>query len=268
LDTLKPPIHTSSANLGLLAMALDYRVRYYFAVTPIRQCVASHGADVLDMQGISPSLVTCWHEHIIPTLTDLLERVKPANRKLSEAEEVQLLRLCVVLAYFEQFRRTSAALSHSPLVKLTRHDLADVLNVVEPRWLDDLCAQSWLFYDKHKHLLSRPFVLNPTFEGSRDVGGADGDLIVDGVLIEIKATTVPNVEASKVREWLYQLIGYALLDYTDKYRLRRIGFYFSRQGVWLQWSLSDVLSVTCGASLPTDELRREFQREANGRRAK
>jgi hypothetical protein len=169
--------------------------------------------------------------------------------------------MCVVLSYFEQFRRTSAALTHSPLVKLARYELADVLGVVEPYWLEDLCAQSWLFFDKQNHLFSRPFVLNPTFDGSRDVEGADADLIVDGTMVELKATTVPNVDGSKAKEWLYQLIGYALLDYADKRGIREIGFYFSRQGVWLQWPLSYVLEISSGAPLSVGELRREFQHE-------
>lgn len=113
-------------------------------------------------------------------------------------------------------------------------------------------ALSWEFYDKYSHLLLLPHDLNPVFAGSEDVDGADADLIVDGLLIDIKT----SINTTISQEYIYQLIGYALLDYTDEYRMHSIGLYMARQGILLQWELESVLN---GMPSNLKELRSQFQ---------
>lgn len=48
-------------------------------------------------------------------------------------------------------------------------------------------------------------------EPSSLIGSADADFLVDGCLVEVKTTKRP---ASR-REDLYQLLGYALLDFEN-----------------------------------------------------
>ena len=77
-------------------------------------------------------------------------------------------------------------------------------------------------------------VLNPTFgEGSRIVGGADADIIIDNTLIDIKTTM--NLKLR--REWFHQIIGYYILSriggidgVSPKHKINKLGFYFSRYG--------------------------------------
>ena len=65
----------------------------------------------------------------------------------------------------------------------------------------DLCALSWAFHDRFADLLGRRAAFNPSFAGSRDVGGADADLILDGCLIDIKTTkTFVNHEGYDAHE--------------------------------------------------------------------
>ena len=92
---------------------------------------------------------------------------------------------------------------------------------------------SWRFYDNFNHLLSLPHSLNPNFDGSLDIGGADADLIVEGTLIDIKATITQKIRP----DWLWQLLGYVLLDYSDRHRINSIGLYMARQGIFFQWDL-------------------------------
>ena len=40
---------------------------------------------------------------------------------------------------------------------------------------------------------------------------------------------------------LYQLIGYALLDYEDEYHINDVGIYLTRQAKTLQWELNELL---------------------------
>jgi hypothetical protein len=92
----------------------------------------------------------------------------------------------------------------------------------------------------------------PDFTGSPDVGDADADLILGGLLIDVKGTVTP----SRLRKpEFYQLLGYALLDYDDEYGIDRLGFYLSRFGRLITWPLGEYLGMLGGRG-PIGELRR------------
>ncbi len=42
---------------------------------------------------------------------------------------------------------------------------------------------------------------------------------------------------------LRQVLTYALMDEQDDYEIRRIGFYFTRYGVWAHWGLGELLDL-------------------------
>ncbi|TLM88446.1 IS1 family transposase [Hymenobacter jeollabukensis] len=74
-------------------------------------------------------------------------------------------------------------------------------------------------------------VLNPTFgRAGMLVGGADADIIIDGVLIDLKVTATQTLQ----RSYLNQLIGYYLLslmhtkDCEPIYPIHTIALYFPR----------------------------------------
>src|SRR5262249_46541666 len=150
------------------------------------------------------------------SLSALLSEIKPVGCRLPAEQEDMLNRQCIVLALYERFyREGSAAFAYSPLYRpQPKRTVAEMLAIAEDPWIADLGALSGAFFDRYSGLLSRPFTLNPTFDGSRDVGGADADLIVEGCLIDIKATSRPF---ENVRQLVYQLLGYTLLDYSDQY---------------------------------------------------
>jgi hypothetical protein len=103
-------------------------------------------------------------------------------------------------------------------------------------------------------------VLNPAFDGSKDVGGPDGDFILNDCLIDIKATINPGV----TNIMLYQLLGYVLLDYSNQYQINNVGVYPARQGVVLQCPLQDLLNqLANGVVAPLQELREQFQQVAH-----
>ena len=254
--TLRP---STRVPYGTIGTALDYRVRYYFGIPPIEELVASKAAVRMEMLGLDPELVNCFRESFVPSLQNELEALRPVGRRLDRKSEERLTRYCVVLALFDEvFRAGNIATQNSPLFRREYSDATDLLAIAEPHWVDDLCDMSWLFYDRCRDLLSRPAVLNPVFDGSSDVGGADADIIVDRRLIEVKSTLQPN--SDHLKRWVYQLLGYVLLDYSDRYRLQGIGFYFARQGVSVEWALPDLLSTLSGGkATPLSELRYHFR---------
>ena len=102
--------------------------------------------------------------------------------------------------------------------QITKDDVADIENLLS------VMKNSGLLRPK-----TRAF-LNPTFgEGSSLVGGADADLIIDKMLIDIKTTK----SISFTQDMYNQLLGYyALSTFKDKLGgIANLGIYFSRYGV-------------------------------------
>jgi hypothetical protein len=90
----------------------------------------------------------------------------------------------------------------------------------------------------------------PLFAGTADVK-ADADFITDGLLIDCKAITRPHRLG---QEEVLQLAGYLLLDYDNRYDIREVAFYLTRQGALICWTVPEFLS-TLGARTPLPALR-------------
>jgi len=188
-------------------------------------------------------------------LSRTLAELAPVGRSLEHDAEVLLCRHCYLLALFEQIFRAGPWIN-SPLYELKKGaTLADLLALGTDPAIDDLCALSQVFYERHGELTARAGILNPMFSGSVDIGGADADLIVENCLIELKTTTKPDFERKGL---LYQLLGYVLLDYEDEYEIDAVGVYLARRGLLIRWQLEPLLeTIADGAELP--ELRTGFK---------
>jgi hypothetical protein len=277
LSTIRPPAALGNPPWGIIGTAIDFRLRYYFGVTPTYDLAAAQGARMLYTPPghTAPPGRAAWGGEallvsdrtnvakIIPALAmefflDLeqaLHDLRPVGQRLSNAGEERLCRYCFVLALLEQPFRVGTGID-SPLYKLRRGATsAHLLALAGQGWVEDMCQLSWMFYDRQAGLLTQPTILNPTFAGSGDIGGADADLIVDGCLIDIKATVNTKLDP----EWLYQLLGYVLLDYEDAHRIRSIGLYFARQGELIQWPLDAFLAAMVAAPVTLPELRDRFK---------
>ncbi len=266
VSTIRPE---SRLPYGTIGTAIDYRLRYYFDVTKPTELVAWQGAQLLmgKMFLVADGKVKGYGTPLLPKelidnffddLSSMLDKIRPVGVRLDRSGEELLARYCVVLALLEEVFRAGAN-PRSPLLTSKHNDVQSLLEIVQPHWIDDLCNLSWLFHDKLEDRLTQSAILNPTFDGSVHVGGADADLILNGYLLDIKATINPRLESS----WLYQLLGYVLLDYTDEYKMDGVGLYLARQGVLFEWDITDLLdAVTDGGAPPLRELRKEFQQIA------
>lgn len=285
--TIRPAV--PNCPYGTLGMAIDYRIRYSFAITPSNQLVAWQGAPILAFKPLESDedIPVDWEDLPqgvgIPTRLDtsgvplgiaqgpypwkliasffagldmVLADIQPVRRRLELEAEQLLARYCFVLGLLEEAFRSHRYMDGPLLVPTPKRSTEELLAIAEDTWIADLCAMATLFYDRYSHLLSQPVVLNPTFTGSRDVGGADADLIVDGCLIDIKASVQPKIDPG----WLRQLAGYALLDYTDERRIHSVGIYMARQGILLTWPLADFFYLLTGdETLSVEALRQEFR---------
>ena len=264
------PTERIDNHFGTLGTAIDYRLRYYFAVTPSQDLVAWRGAQMVNDRGfhgrvelaardlfvelpkLPEEIVEGFFRNLDVTLADL----QPVGRKLDRDAESLLNRYCVGLALFEQCRRAFAR-SESPLFTAYVSSADDLLQIAPDYWIDDLCAMSELFYNQMGGRFTEDAILNPTFEGSAYiVGGADADVILDSCLIDFKTTINAKIEGRA----LYQLLGYCLLDFSNQYGIQRVGFYLPRQGRFLTWQLEDLVSqLQVGYPLPIQRLQLEFK---------
>jgi hypothetical protein len=187
------------------------------------------------------------------SLDSLTRRVCPVGRRLERPAEDALNRHCVVLAFGDRSFSPGPATQLEMLGGVAgQRTVSDLLAMATDAWLADLRALSWAAHETLGDLLAGAAEDHPVFAGSGDVGGARADLILDGCLVDIKTTVRPRWD----RAWLDQLLGYALLDYPDRYRIRAIGLYLARQCLLIRWPLDQVLATLAdGRSPPLDELR-------------
>src|SRR3954465_10550742 len=85
--------------------------------------------------------------------------------------------------------------------------------------------------------------VNPTFTLSGALGGADGDLIADGRLVDFKATKDRSIIGSVD---LYQLVGYALADSVDEYGIKAVGISALRWRTSVEWPVEELLERLSG----------------------
>ncbi|WP_327006937.1 hypothetical protein OHA72_06420 [Dactylosporangium sp. NBC_01737] len=174
-------------------------------------------------------------------------------------------RVCYALALLvERFR--NPVITGSRLFTLSRGSTAaDLLALANDDEVADLIAMRDLALS---HLLPRLTAgtvhTGPTFDGSAYLG-ADADLVADGVLIDFKAgcggkprrdgTRSPALASTDV----YQLLGYALMDFSDRYALHTVGVYAVRFGYLAQWPLTELIRQATGRTdLGLLALRQQF----------
>lgn len=175
-----------------------------------------------------------------------------------------LTRLCFVAGFFEDIARTGQIRRFSMLAGATPATSLDELTTAVPAYvLDDIGQQL--------RLANRPFatfhglspqarVCGPVFSGSGDIGGADADFILGGLLLDCKATKDPRRLG---RQEIYQLAGYLLLDYDDEFGIDHVGLYLSRQGGLITWRVDDFLR-RLGGDVPLRRLRAQFRQHLRG----
>ncbi|MFJ9589714.1 hypothetical protein [Streptomyces acidicola] len=203
--------------------------------------------------------------------SQLLARLQAHLEGAPSLGEEELTRLCHVAGFYEAVYRNGVfARRRNLLGQADACTTLDQLTAAVPTYvLDDIAEQMELAeqpFESLRQLPDEQRVCGPVFTGSSDLGGADADFIVGGLLIDCKATTRPHTIN---RPAVQQLVGYLLLDYDDAYAIDRVGLYLSRHGSLITWSVPEFLH-TLGARVPLPRLRtllrdhlREAQRSAS-----
>lgn len=102
---------------------------------------------------------------------------------------------------------------------------------------------------------ARVLRMDPTFALSAALGGADADLISDGLLIDFKSTRDRSVIGLKD---VYQVLGYALADTPDAYNVHSVGIHALRWRKRWTADLEGLLRELSGTCLPVTDWRERF----------
>lgn len=245
--TLRAPL--LSRNPSLIGTALDYLLRFYLERlnpgTQTREWVAEEAA-------FGEALI----EGKIISLEEMVTKARAHQQDylLSGTITDDLLASALQLAQLDVLRRREEIFWDNAYF--------ENLGVIDPLDLSDL-RQLISIVDPPLFRARSVCILNPTFgSASTLVGGADCDLVIDDMIIDIKTTK----EASLQRSFFDQLLGYFFLSKLGAIRgapphhsINRVGIYYSRFGHLWTFDGLGKLSPSKMAELLT-----WFEKEARG----
>lgn len=233
----------------MLGHTIDHRLRISLGAptgSPIKEGIVRAALD--DDGWPSPEVISAVQRAGDAMVKELTRYECEAGQPLclADAAEDRLIRLCHVASSFEAIFRHCGWMRGNTLGLCTPEaNLDDLTDAVADYVVDDIRQQMELAalpgpFDRMRLLPATARVCGPVFDGSLQVGGADADFILDGALIDCKATIRPE---RINRAEIYQLAGYLLLDYSDTHAISSVALYLSRQGALIDWSVEDFLGL-------------------------
>ncbi|MGK3957664.1 hypothetical protein ACLKOZ_15910 [Arthrobacter sp. R4] len=238
-------------------MALDYRIRMELPGFNFVDTMAQRGLDLL---AADPSVVHRG-KHIHKVLEQAVGFAY-LTWKERDSHPLSLARASVYLAWCESIARIGPheALSGELGRRIKRaKNAVDLMMSIDDSLVVDIAvmrdAVGPLLDEWNRGIESGDdYVPNPHFLASVAVGGADADWAVGDLLVELK--TREEITSPWIRDTLFQLLGYALLDLDDSLGIRRLGILLPRQPYFAVWTLDELLGEDASEALPI--LRADF----------
>lgn len=265
LRSLVPRRRPDAIPPWLMGMAFDWRLRLGLDVPEDPGRTTAFAGWLLAFGDHPASFGGAHRGRWCDPVTLLLDRARangagdtgPAMRA-----ELELARISIALARYESWYRGGVR-PDDPLHQLgSRPELAAIESLYPAAAAEQLVRLIAVARRGLAPLFPASDIeTNPVF----DAHGipADGDLVIDGLLLDLKTVTRPQLRV----EWLWQMIGYALLD-DGRRHLGSVGLYLSRHGWLHRWSLSDLLSRLAGESVTIDDAVQEFLVVVGGQRSR
>ncbi|UBF29930.1 hypothetical protein K9N68_37605 (plasmid) [Kovacikia minuta CCNUW1] len=220
--------YPGEVNFPLVGMAMTYAVRDM--IKPLKESiegtVAWHGIQFLGLQ----SEARCFLEHpekaILYVLLGLFDSVGRGR-----------------LDKFETLFGTPPKGNLLPVVKTESLFTLDTYSRLMQRTIQDVhtnLAKVKTLIRLHPEVFSNPsnYYVNPTFENSFLVGGADAQMIVNQTLIDIRTTCKRR---PFTKENFYQQIAYVLLGHQSK--ITHLTWMYTRQQCLFSYEVENLFDV-------------------------
>lgn len=189
-----------------------------------------------------------------------IREVNTTNMDLEEPKRRVLL--CVVLARFDQIRRSgNERLVFEYLLRPLELFDGDPAKLGESlageNTINDLVRLAKATISDYSDLLkAKSVTVGPIFDQSMALGGADGDLIYDGTLIDFKTSKKATIVN---RRDAWQLLGYLLSDTSDQYGIENVEIGAVRWRAREKWTTKEYLDLLSGpAKKPLSAWRTDF----------
>ncbi len=238
---------------GTAGTAFDYRVRMMLSPFEPTNTAAADGLRYLS------SLEST--EALYRQFSILLEGFELAEQFMVSGDDADLDRAAVLLAWCENIYRIGVTALTGSLGELVdaSESGAELVSKIPALLLADIKAlrtgsapqiKVW----QQQVVAGERLESNPELEGSQYVGGADADWLISTTLIDCKTTK--RLDRPWIRESLFQLLGYALLDFDDYLGIRNVAIWLPRRRLFQTWSLDALLGGDAEKILL--KLRRKF----------
>lgn len=255
-----PGADKQEANPGTVGTAADWLLRFMLHPRP-SLALAAAGADLCDTRSrmidalleIAGSL---GHSSDAVMNAEPSEFTGPVGG--NEADPGQLASACWALALLTEMFRNPMAAMLGPLGSLRGHraSASELLGLASPAALAQLAAFREVFASALlPRLAQRPgrWILGPVFAGSALIK-ADADLIAAGLLLDLKTESKLSLGITTV----FQVLGYALLDFDDAYHLTDVGTFSARYAYLATWNLGALCDELAGQHIDLPTVRQEF----------
>jgi len=237
-EILAPPV---TKHYSLVGTAFDYLMRFYVKQlnpnTITKEWVAELSVErmkKLRRAYDSQKNIMPINENTLEKANEMLTQAKRAYSDYLNSGEIsnEVIKCTILLAQLDTYIR--ANIIDENLGIIDDGDVADLNKLISLVNPDSF---------KAKELC----ILNPEFgEASELIGGADADLVIDNLLIDIKTTT--NLEFK--RDHFNELIGYYTLykiggisDASAVLKIENLGIYYSRYGELYTFPVTSVIPV-------------------------
>ena len=183
----------------------------------------------------------------------------PVSGNRTEPED--LGRACWALALLTEMFRNPIAAINGPLNAFGSRRVSGgaLLSLAPSAALSQLAGFRSVFETDQLARYQGQWHLGLTFTGSA-LMNADADLITAGLLLDLKTDSKFSLGVTV----LFQVIGYALLDFDDTYKLTELGVFSARYALLATWELSALLDELAGHSVSLAAIRHEFRELLRG----
>lgn len=215
----RPMCEPLTNHYTLVGTAFDYLLRFSL------QRLHPHAVD----QPWVAELAAMKHQYAFAEMYGK-NRAEQAIHIVTEAKQHHLHYLQTGILTQELLDSTLLLAQLDPFFRAGKLD--EAFGIIDGRDRDDL-AHLFAIIPFEQFVSRSVCLLDPTFGSSRLVGGADVDLVLDGMIIDIKTTKFLQFK----RAYIDQLLGYYLLyrlggitGMPEKHVISHLGVYFSRHG--------------------------------------
>lgn len=254
-----PSADRQEAHPGTVGTATDWLLRFLLHPRPSLKLAATGAGLCGRRSGMTEALIEIAEAlgyvpdaALDPSATDFTGPM-PGN----EAEPFQLARACCALALLTEMYRNPAAAMMGPLGRFQgrRASATALLDLAPATALGQLAAFREVFESQLLPRLARHgrWILGADFAGSA-LMKADADVIAAGLLLDLKTDSKLSLGVTT----MFQVLGYALLDFDDAYQLTEVGIFAARYAYLATWNLGALLDELAGDHVDLPSVRREF----------